>query len=339
MTEEAPALSVRGVSKVFGPDAAAQLEAVREGLSKADLHARSGHVLALHDIHMHMPAAAVTVVMGLSGSGKSTLLRVLNRLVEPTCGQVLAGSIDVTALGRQALRDFRRRQTAMVFQRFTLFPHHNVLRNVAYALKLRGVPAGEREATARRWIDAVGLAGFEQRWPAELSGGMQQRVGLARALAAEAPILLLDEAFSALDPLIRADMQQLVLSLQRKLRKTMVFISHDLDEALRLGDQVVILRDGRVVQQGSPAQIVLQPADDHVRRFVAGVNRARVLRCAALAVAGPAVAGLTLHADTPLADAARAMHTHGGDVANVVAADGTHLGTVTRAALLAQLMA
>jgi len=339
VTDAAPALSVRGVSKVFGPDAATQLEAVRQGLSKADLQTRSGHVLALHDVHIEMPAAAVTVVMGLSGSGKSTLLRVLNRLVEPTAGQVLAGRVDVTALGRNALRDFRQRQTAMVFQRFALFPHRNVLHNVAYALQLRGLPGAERDAQARRWIDAVGLHGFEQRWPAELSGGMQQRVGLARALAAEAPILLLDEAFSALDPLIRADMQSLVLDLQRRLKKTMVFISHDLDEALRLGDHVVILRDGRVVQQGRPAQIVLEPADEHVRRFVAGVNRARVLRCAALALPGPAVAGPRLAADTPLADAARAMHAQGCDAANVLAHDGSLLGTVTLAAVVAQLVA
>jgi glycine betaine/proline transport system ATP-binding protein len=264
---------------------------------------------------------------------------VLNRLVEPTCGKVLAGSVEVTALNSTALRQFRQRHTAMVFQRFALFPHHNVLHNVAYALRLRGMAAAARDTAARRWIDDVGLAGYEQRWPAELSGGMQQRVGLARALAAETPILLLDEAFSALDPLIRADMQTLVLNLQRKLNKTMVFITHDLDEALRLGDHVVILRDARVVQQGSPAEIVLQPADEHVRRFVAGVNRARVLRCAALAVPGAAVAGPMLKADTPLADAARAMQAHGVDAANVLAHDGKPLGTVALAAVLAQLMA
>ncbi len=227
----------------------------------------------------------------------------------------------------------------MVFQRFALFPHHDVLHNVAYALRLRGMPAAERDAAARRWIDDVGLHGFERRWPAELSGGMQQRVGLARALAADAPILLLDEAFSALDPLIRTEMQTLVLDLQRRLNKTMVFISHDLDEALRLGDHLVILRDGRVVQQGDPAQIVLQPADDHVRRFVAGVNRARVLRCAALAVPGAAVAGPQLPADTTLAEAARAMQAHGAETATVLAADGTALGTLSLAAVLAQLMA
>ncbi|MEO7851017.1 MAG: ATP-binding cassette domain-containing protein [Rubrivivax sp.] len=339
MTEAAPGLSVRGLSKIFGPAAAAQLEAVRQGLSKAELQARNGHVLALHDIDIDMPGAAVTVVMGLSGSGKSTLLRLLNRLIEPTAGQVLAGTLDVTALGPHGLREFRRRHTAMVFQRFALFPHHNVLRNVAYALELRGVPAAERDAAARRWIERVGLAGFERSWPAELSGGMQQRVGLARALAAEAPILLLDEAFSALDPLIRADMQMLVLGLQRELKKTMVFITHDLDEALRLGDHVVILRDGQVLQQGSPAHIVLQPADEHVQRFVAGVDRARVLRCAALAVPGLPVQGPRLDSQATLAEAARAMQSEGATAANVHAADGAALGTLTLAAVLAQIVA
>ena len=339
MAEPAPSLQLQGLTQIFGPAPRAHLAAVMAGLGRDELRARQGHTLALRDIHLQLQGGAISVVMGLSGSGKSTLLRHLNRLIEPTAGRVLCGEVDVTALDAPGLRAFRQRNMAMVFQRFALLPHRTVLHNVAYALELQGMALPERAARARHWLARVGLAGHEQDWPATLSGGMQQRVGLARALAADAPVLLMDEAFSALDPLHRVDMQDLLLDLQRELRKTVVFITHDLDEALRLADHLVILRDGAVVQQGSATDIVLHPADDHVRRFVRDVNRGRVLTCAALARPGTAVAGPTLAADLPIAEAARRMAAAGVQQANVCDATGGHLGTLALAVVIEQMAA
>ena len=335
----APAIELEGLGKIFGPAPRQHLQALRSGLDKVELQRRSGQVLALRDISLKLSGGAITVLMGLSGSGKSTLLRHINRLVEPTAGRVRCAGIDVTALGAAALQDFRRRHIAMVFQHFALFPHRNVLRNVGYALEIRGVESTERDAVARRWIERVGLRGHEHSWPAQLSGGMRQRVGLARALAGDVPVLLMDEPFSALDPLIRSEMQDLLLALQHELRKTVVFVSHDLDEALRLGQQIVILREGMVVQQGNAADIVLRPADDHVRRFAAGVNRGRALRCAMLAVPAPAVAGPTLAGHATLAEAARILQAQGASQANVCDASGQALGTITLQALIEQITA
>jgi glycine betaine/proline transport system ATP-binding protein len=339
MAEPAPSLQLQGLTQIFGPAPRAHLAAVRTGLGREELRARHGHTLALRDINLLLRGGEISVVMGLSGSGKSTLLRHLNRLIEPTAGRVRCGEVDVTALDAPGLRAFRQRCMAMVFQRFALLPHRTVLHNVAYALELQGVAPAERAARARHWLARVGLAGHEQDWPATLSGGMQQRVGLARALAADAPVLLMDEAFSALDPLHRVDMQDLLLDLQRELRKTVVFITHDLDEALRLADQLVILRDGAVVQQGSATDIVRHPADEHVRRFVRNVHRGRVLRCAALACPGAPVAGPTLAAAATLAEAARAMLAAGVQQANVRDGRGEHQGTLTLATVIEQLAA
>jgi glycine betaine/proline transport system ATP-binding protein len=275
--------------------------------------------------------------MGLSGSGKSTLLRLINRLVEPSAGRVLCGAVDVTALAPAPLRQWRQQATAMVFQRYALLPHRTVLQNVAYPLALRGVPAADAAQQARHWLQRVGLVGVESAWPAMLSGGMQQRVGLARALAADAPVLLMDEPFAALDPLHRRDMQGLLLGLQQQLRKTVVFITHDLDEALQLADHLVILRDGQVVQQGDPAATVLQPADAQVADFVRGLHRGRLLRCMALVQPGAPVPGPVLAATDTLSEAARAMLAANSSQANVQAADGRHLGTLSMAALVAQL--
>jgi glycine betaine/proline transport system ATP-binding protein len=215
--------------------------------------------------------------MGLSGSGKSTLIRHFNRLIEPTAGQILVDGQDVMALGPRELEQFRQRTMSMVFQRFGLFPHRNVLDNAAYGLQVQGMPKAEREAKARHWLEQVGLKGFEKQYPRQLSGGMQQRVGLARALATDADILLMDEAFSALDPLIRREMQDQLLALQAKLNKTIVFITHDLDEALRLGNRIAILKDGELVQEGAPEDILLNPANDYVQAFLQDVNRGKVL--------------------------------------------------------------
>jgi glycine betaine/proline transport system ATP-binding protein len=244
-------------------------------VDKDTLLAETRNVLALDDVSLSVERGETFVVMGLSGSGKSTLLRHINRLIDPTEGEILVDGVDVLGLSIRDLEQFRRKKMAMVFQHFGLFPHRTVIDNVAYGLEVRGVAKAARRAKAGEWVATVGLAGYEERYPSALSGGMRQRVGLARALCADAEILLMDEAFSALDPLIRSEMQEQLSGLQARLRKTIVFITHDLDEALRLGDRIAILKDGRVGQVGTPAEIVGNPADDYVRAFVAAVNRPR----------------------------------------------------------------
>ena len=227
-----------------------------------------GDTRALNDVSLDIPSNGVFVVMGLSGSGKSTLIRHINRLIEPTSGTITFDGRDVTALDARALRDFRRRSVSMVFQGFGLMPHMTVLDNAAFGLVARGEPKDQARAAARDWLHAVGLDGRDGAYPDQLSGGMKQRVGLARALATGTDTLLMDEAFSALDPLIRADMQDLLLDLRRKSNTTVVFVTHDLAEAVRIGDRIAILRDGAVVQTGTPAQIIDHPADAYVARFV-----------------------------------------------------------------------
>jgi len=280
-------IEVRNIYKIFGPQPEKWLPRVRgdgtagqELLSKGALLAESGHTLGLRDISLSIDAGSIYVIMGLSGSGKSTLIRHFNRLIEPTAGSILVDGVDVMSLGVRELEQFRRSKMSMVFQRFGLFPHRTVLENAAYGLTVQGVPRAEREQRARHWLEQVGLAGFEAQYPHQLSGGMQQRVGLARALATDAEILLMDEAFSALDPLIRREMQDHLLQLQAKLNKTIVFITHDLDEALRLGNRIAILKDGELVQEGTPEDILLNPANDYVQAFLQDVNRSKVLNAA-----------------------------------------------------------
>ncbi|WP_199738033.1 quaternary amine ABC transporter ATP-binding protein [Falsigemmobacter faecalis] len=271
-------ISIRSLYKIFGPEAARHVEAVKAGMTKTELNRRHAHTLGLRDITTDLPAGRISVIMGLSGSGKSTLLRHVNGLIQPTAGEVLIDGEDVAALSETQLRDFRRRKTAMVFQKFGLLPHRTVMENTVYGLDIQGIDRQSSRARAAHWIERVGLKGYEDRYPSQLSGGMQQRVGLARALTMDAPILLMDEAFSALDPLIRMDMQSVLLDIQKEVSKTIVFITHDLDEALRLGDKIVILRAGEISQQGSGEEIVQAPANDYVRAFVKEVNRGRVLR-------------------------------------------------------------
>ncbi len=271
-------ISIRKLYKIFGPDADMMMDHVRNGMGKDDLLETHSHVLGLEDINVDMNEGEITVIMGLSGSGKSTLIRHVNRLIDPTAGEVLIQGDNVLDLNETALREMRRTQMSMVFQHFALLPHRTVLENVALAPIVRGEDAKSYEGEAAKWLERVGLAGFEDRYPHQLSGGMQQRVGIARALTSNAPIMLMDEAFSALDPLIRTDMQNLLLELQQELAKTIVFISHDLDEALKLADHLVILKDGKVVQQGEPQHILLHPEDDYIVDFISDINRARVLR-------------------------------------------------------------
>ena len=271
-------IEIRELYKIFGPAGAKHVENVRRGMSKADLQRQHGHVLGLNNISISIPAGKIQVVMGLSGSGKSTLIRHINRLIEPTSGSVVIDGRDVLEMGEAELREFRRSRTAMVFQRFALLPHRTVLENVTFGLEVRGASKAKARDVGMRWIERVGLTGFHARYPHELSGGMQQRVGLARALSNDAAILLMDEAYSALDPLIRTDMQTMLLDLQAELKKTIVFITHDLDEALRLGDRITILRDGSIIQQGDSQDIILKPADDYIATFVKDVNRVRFIK-------------------------------------------------------------
>ncbi|AZV94522.1 glycine/betaine ABC transporter ATP-binding protein [Bordetella sp. J329] len=270
-------IEVKGIYKIFGSHPKKWLAEAQSGISKEELLKRSRHTLGLRDISLSIEEGSIYVIMGLSGSGKSTLIRHFNRLIEPTAGQILVDDVDVMSLGKRELEQFRQKTMSMVFQRFGLFPHRTVLENAAYGLSVQGVGRAQREEKARYWLEQVGLAGFEEQYPDQLSGGMQQRVGLARALATDAEILLMDEAFSALDPLIRREMQDQLLQLQLKLNKTIVFITHDLDEALRLGNRIAILKDGELVQEGTPEDILLNPATDYVQAFLQDVNRTKVL--------------------------------------------------------------
>ncbi len=270
-------IKIKNLSKIFGSNPAAMLKHVEAGMNKEELLKKHQHVLGLHDINLSLHDKNIEVIMGLSGSGKSTLIRHINRLIEPTSGTIEVDGEDVLKMSSKQLRHFRQTKTAMVFQKFALMPHQTVLDNAGFGLKMQGIDKQTIDKIARQWLDRVGLTGFEHHYPAQLSGGMQQRVGLARALACDADILMMDEAFSALDPLIRSDMQDLLLELQKELNKTIVFITHDLDEALKIGDRIAILNGGRLVQHGTPQEILLNPADDYVERFVADVNRTKVL--------------------------------------------------------------
>ncbi|EDP59640.1 glycine betaine/L-proline ABC transporter ATP-binding protein [Vibrio sp. AND4] len=270
-------IEISGLYKIFGPKPKTVIERVKQGQSKDQILADTGHTLGLKDINLQINKGEIFVIMGLSGSGKSTMIRHFNRLIDPTMGQILVEGIDVMQLSSKELEAFRRHKMSMVFQRFGLLPHRTVVDNVAYGLEIQGVTKVARLKKATEWLETVGLKGYENQYPAQLSGGQQQRVGLARALATDAEILLMDEAFSALDPLIRSEMQDQLIELQEKLHKTIIFITHDLDEALRLGDRIAILKDGELVQQGSPDEILLHPADDYVEAFVKDVNRARAL--------------------------------------------------------------
>jgi glycine betaine/proline transport system ATP-binding protein len=261
-------IELRHLTKVFGRKESVALAMAEQGAGKADILAATGCALALNDISLDIADGEVCVLMGLSGSGKSTLVRHINRLIEPSAGDIRVDGVDVRALDARDLRQYRRRQVSMVFQGFGLLPHLDVLENVAFGLIARGEERQMAHGKAREWIVTVGLEGYEKARPAALSGGMKQRVGLARALAVETGILLMDEAFSALDPLTRADMQDLLQGLQQRLKRTIVFVTHDLDEAVRLGNRIVIMKDGEIIQTGTPEDILTHPADDYVARFV-----------------------------------------------------------------------
>ncbi|WP_026702471.1 quaternary amine ABC transporter ATP-binding protein [Salibacterium aidingense] len=270
-------INVQELTKIFGPSPEKGMEYLKQGKTKDEILAESGMTVGVNQASFSVEEGEIFVIMGLSGSGKSTLIRLLNRLIDPTFGQVWIDNEDITKAANQQLIETRRQKLGMVFQRFGLFPFRTVLANVAYGLEIQGIEKSEREEKAAKAIEDVGLKGYEKSYPEQLSGGMQQRVGLARALANETDILLMDEAFSALDPLIRQEMQDELLQLQNKWNKTVVFITHDLDEALKLGDRIAIMKDGAIVQVGTAEQILESPANDYVSRFVEDVDRSKVL--------------------------------------------------------------
>lgn len=332
------------VYKVFGkgpdngPAVTKAVAALDSGATDREQLRAEGTTAAVIDASFRVEPGQIFVVMGLSGSGKSTLLRMLNGLLEPTAGRILFDGEDLTALSARELRRVRSTKISMVFQHFALFPHRSVLENAGYGLEVQGVPRAERERRAAEALALCGLGGWEKSWPDELSGGMQQRVGLARALATDAELLLMDESFSALDPLIRRDMQDQLLELQQRLGKTIVFITHDLNEAMRLGDSIAVMRDGRIVQQGTAEDILIRPADDYVASFIQDVDRSRVLTADAVMTddAGDRADCdcPTVSADTPLADlcavSARVPHP-----VSVTDEGGAVIGSVPQGRLVA----
>ena len=325
-----PALiEVQDVSKMFGGRGAEALAMLAAGEDRAAVLARTGTAVGLNHVSFDVAEGEILVVMGLSGSGKSTMLRCLNRLIEPSSGTIRVRGADVTAMAPGALREFRRKTFGMVFQHFALFPHRTILGNVEFGLEVQGMAKPARRDSAMRAIELVGLKGWDARYPSELSGGMKQRAGLARALAADAAVLLMDEAFSALDPLIRRDMQQELAELQRRLRKTVVFVSHDLDEAIALGGRIVLMKDGAIAQAGTAEAILANPATPYVARFVEHIDVASVLKVGTLMAAPPCV----LRPEDDPAAAADRMEAMGCGSALAINAAGRLLGRADLAAL------
>lgn len=272
-----PVIEVKNLTKVFGKNTKEALSMIADGKSKAEILEKTGCTVAVKNVSFSVNQGEFFVIMGLSGSGKSTLIRLLNRLIEPTEGSILIDGKEISKLDKQELRKIRREKLSMVFQRFALFPHRTILENAEFGLEIQKMDKEERRKKAKEALKLVGLEGYFDQYPDQLSGGMQQRVGLARALTNDPEVLLMDEAFSALDPLIRKDMQEELLDLQTKMKKTIIFITHDLDEALRLGDRIALMRDGEIVQIGTPEEILMNPANSYVEKFVEDVDRSKVL--------------------------------------------------------------
>ena len=282
-------IEIKDLSILFGPEKAKAKKMIKQGKSKQEILKETGCTIAVRNANLEIEEGEMFVIMGLSGSGKSTLVRCINRLNEPSMGEIWLSGRNITSLSDKELLQIRRKEMAMVFQHFGLLPHRTVLSNIAFGLELQGVPKEEREKKAYESIAVVGLKGYENQRVDELSGGMQQRVGLARALANDPEVLLMDEAFSALDPLIREQMQDELLDLQEKMKRTIVFITHDLDEAIKLGDRIAIMKDGEVVQVGTPEEILTDPADDYVTRFTESVDRGRVVTASSIMLTQPIV--------------------------------------------------
>ena len=270
-------IEVKNLSKIFGKNPNQALKLLDEGYSKDEILEKTGNTVGVNRASFEVKAGEIFVIMGLSGSGKSTLVRLINRLIEPTEGTIMIGDQDLSKADKKTLRDIRRKKLGMVFQNFALFPHRTILENAEFGLEIQGESKESRSKKAKEALEMVGLGGYFDQYPNQLSGGMQQRVGLARALANDPDVLLMDEAFSTLDPLIRKDMQDELIELQSTMRRTILFITHDLNEALRLGDRIALMRDGEIVQIGSPEDILVNPANDYVEKFVEDVDRSKVL--------------------------------------------------------------
>ncbi len=320
-------IRIEHVFKVFGDQPQAALDLVRKGRTKQEILAETGQSIGVFDADLEIEAGEIFVIMGLSGSGKSTLVRLLNRLIEPTAGRILIDGENINDLSDADLRALRRKDISMVFQSFALMPHMTVRDNTAFGLELAGVKPAQRLVLADQALEQVGLAGWGDSYPDELSGGMQQRVGLARALASDPSILLMDEAFSALDPIIRTDMQSELVRLQQVKRRTIVFISHDLDEAMRIGDRIAIMKDGQVVQVGTPEDILRQPANDYVRNFVRGVDAAAVFKAGDIARRTQVV--VAEHPNKGARAALKLLEDKDRDWAYVVSPDQRYLGLVS----------
>ncbi len=319
-------IEIKNLSIIFGHDKSKARRLIMEGKNKSEILKSTGCTVAVRNANLEIREGEVFVVMGLSGSGKSTLLRCINRLNEPTLGEVYINGENITRKSDKELQRLRRTELAMVFQHFGLLPHRTVLSNIAFGLELQGVPKVEREKKALRTVGLVGLKGYENQRVNELSGGMQQRVGLARALANDASVLLMDEAFSALDPLIREQMQDELLQLQASMQKTIVFITHDLHEAIKLGDRIAIMKDGEVVQVGTPEEILTEPANDYVERFVENVGRGRIITASSIMKTKPVVARLKKEGPEAII---RKMREKNLFVLPVVGTDGQFLGEVS----------
>jgi len=322
-------ISIKNLYKIFGDNPKNMMQYLLEGITKQDLLDQHNHVLGLNNINLDIKSKHIHVIMGLSGSGKSTLIRHVNRLIEPTSGKIIVDGKNMLEMSDDELREFRRFKASMVFQKFALLPHHTVIKNVAYGLLIQGVKKAEVYERSQKWIDKVSLNGYENSYPYQLSGGMQQRVGLARAMATDAGILLMDEAFSSLDPLIRSSMQKILLDLQKELNKTIIFITHDLNEALRIGDQISILRDGEIIQTGSPEDILLGPKDKYISNFIKDINRGRMLKVSSIMRKNTSIKAPKILDNISIEDAIPILASASEGLAAVVNKNGNIIGKVS----------
>ncbi len=327
LQQNTPQIKVSNIWKIFGDETSAiNFDDTGTAWDKQTILEETGTVVAVGDVSFEVMPGEVFVVMGLSGCGKSTLLRCLIRLIEPTSGEILVGDDDVTQLDFKSLTNFRRTRTALVFQNFGLFPHRTIVDNVGYGLEVQGIDQEQRIETASEVLERVGLQGWENVYPAQLSGGMQQRAGLARALAVNPDILLMDEPFSALDPLIRRQMQNELIELQAQLRKSIVFITHDLEEAVKIGDRIAIMRDGKFVQVGTPKEIIMQPKDEFVQAFTKGIDRSLVVDVDSITIKTERTIASTMTLDETL----NSMNSLAVDRLYVIDSSGIYMGVITR---------
>ncbi|MBT6183422.1 MAG: glycine betaine/L-proline ABC transporter ATP-binding protein ProV [Betaproteobacteria bacterium] len=336
LLQESNKIVVKNLYKIFGDDNAEGMDLLRSGLDKEEILKQTSMVVGVSDVNFSIKQGEIFVVMGLSGSGKSTLVRLLNRLIEPTQGQILFDEIDITLMSDKELTAFRRKEVNMVFQSFALMPHMNVIENVAFGLELAGMTLEERQLCAARALEQVGLATFSKKYPDELSGGMKQRVGLARALATDPDVMLMDEAFSALDPLIRKEMQDELLKLQDRKRRTIVFITHDVDEAMKLGDRVAVMANGNIIQIGTPQEILSSPANEYVSSFFRGVATIDVL-CAKDIVQSSDNAIISID-DSNLETSQNVIRNSKREFAYVVDGDKNFIGVVSNQSIQAAIM-